>query len=334
MFEFAISRNQQRRPSRRFFVSSTVSCLAHICFLLLLIQYPQLLRGGMYHRFHALSALTNLFGSQADDDDKNWRTVTVLRSPMMEPSAATIKKYLHPDDGKGSGSAPVKIRWGDEERAALENARRMARLEQDSKAQVVLPPPSEANAAGNQAQAGRSEDSSAASSVVQIDAGKKGTANIPPAAPPPKTDIASNIAPTAIPNGIKPPPPVSQPPKDNVRVFDNEQKALRSPDSGFFDTKGFPLGDYIHLITERIKGKWFIPSNLRNYQGHTTIIFYIGKDGRFTDARIEPATSSDNASLNLAALKAILDSSPFPPLPKGFPGDRVGAKFVLSYNEP
>ncbi len=97
---------------------------------------------------------------------------------------------------------------------------------------------------------------------------------------------------------------------------------------------GFPLNEYANLIKERIKGNWFIPSNLKNSQGHTTIVFYIGKDGRFSNARIEPSASSGNTSLDLAALKAIMDSNPFPPLPKGFPRDRIGAKFVLSYNEP
>jgi len=91
------------------------------------------------------------------------------------------------------------------------------------------------------------------------------------------------------------------------------------------------MGDYATLVIERVKSNWLIPSNLRNSQGSTTIVFYIARDGHFMDARI--VVPSGSSSLDLAALSAIIGSSPFPPLPEGFPADRVGAKFVFSYNE-
>jgi protein TonB len=119
--------------------------------------------------------------------------------------------------------------------------------------------------------------------------------------------------------------------KTETKVFEDQQKAIRTEGSGLFGTKGFPLGEYAHAIIERVKENWMIPSNLRNSQGRTTVIFYIDRDGRFTDARI--ITSSGSSSLDLAALNAVIESNPFPPLPRGFPGDRVGAKFVFSYNE-
>jgi TonB family protein len=290
----------------------------------------------MYHHFHPLSMLSNLMEPEAKEEDKDWRTIAVLRSPMVEPSAATIKKYLHNQEEKGSGQPPVIVRLSKEEQAALQHMPSVPRVREVPKNPVVLPPPNEAvGAGGAQSQAGKSADTSPGSATIQADpnAGKKGAMNLPPIGQPPKTDTANNTAPGSIPNGIKTPPNVPQPAKDAVKVFEDEQKAIHESGSGVFDTKGFPLGDYIDIIKEMIKGNWFIPSNLKNSQGHTTIIFYIGKDGRFTDARIEPSTSSGNTSLDRAALKAILDSK-FPPLPKGFPGDHVGAKFVLSYNEP
>lgn len=342
MFEFAISRNQRRRLSKRIIGSYIVSCLLHLLFILLVIRFPQFFQGGKYHHFHPLSAIANLLGYKtADaDEDKNWRTVAVLRGPMMQPSAATLKRYLHDWDKKGSGSPPVRIRWGNEEKT-LENAPPMPRIRQEPKpiAPVALPSPSEGMAgsttgtASGQPSGGNSGDAASGSSAaIQADSnsGKKGTVNLPPPAPAPKTDTASNNAPNAIPNGVKSPPNNTS--QSSGKVFENEQKAIQSPGSGMFDTKGFAMGDYVNLITACIKGKWEIPSNLRNSQGHTTIVFYIAKNGRFTNVRIiEP---SGNRSLDIAALKAVLDSDPAPALPKGFPGDHVGAKFVLSYNEP
>jgi TonB family protein len=156
----------------------------------------------------------------------------------------------------------------------------------------------------------------------------------------------ANATPRSIPDSIIPPEPVPErrpePPqtaaakpqagaRSTAQVFDTQQKAIQAEGSGLFDTKGFPLGDYAEAIIQRIKGNWYIPSNLRNSQGRTTVIFFIGKDGRYTNAHI--VTSSGSTSLDLAALNAVLVSNPFPPLPSGFPGERVGAKFVFSYNE-
>jgi TonB family protein len=335
MFDFVISKDQQRRSPMRIFASWIISCLVHVCLLLLLIQYPELLRGGMYHRFRPLSAIANLFGTTPPNDEDNWRTVTVLRTPMAEPSAATLRKYLKDWDQKGPDSPPINIRWGNEQKRALQNLPPMPKIIQNPNAPNRLPPPNESPGTG--VSTGNSTESTPASSpTVQVEPNtvKKGTVELPAAGTPSKSEVAGNSAPSSIPQGIKP-PAVTPQPKESVKIFENEQKAIHSPDSGFFGVpEGFPLGDYANMIKERIKGKWFIPSNLKNSQGHTTIIFYIGRDGRFSNARIEPSASSGNTSLDLAALKAIIDSNPFPPLPKGFPGDRIGAKFVLSYNEP
>jgi TonB family protein len=337
MFDFANSLNQRRRPTRRVYISWVASLLAHLFLLCVLIQYPQLLRGGMYHRFHPLSMITSLLNPQSGDDkDDNWRTVAVLRGPMMMPSAATLKKYMYDWNKKGSGLPPVTVRWGDEHKKALENKPPMPRIRPEPKPSIVLPHPSDGGAgtaSTGSPDPGTMDGASAYSPIIRGDAGseKKKPIDLPPPSPAPKSEIAANTAPASIPNGIKPP---TNAPKESVKVFEDEQKAIRSPESGFFDTKGFPLGEYANAIKERIKGNWFIPSNLKNSQGHTTIVFYIGKDGRYANARIEPSASSGNTSLDLAALKAIIDSNPFPPLPKGFPGDHVGAKFVLSYNEP
>jgi protein TonB len=151
--------------------------------------------------------------------------------------------------------------------------------------------------------------------------------------PAPKKADPSNT-PAAIPDKVEPPAPerpaASKP--QSVLTAQDEQKAIETEGSGLFGVpKGFPLGDYADIVIRKIKGNWYIPSNLRNSQGRTTVIFYIGKDGRYTGAHI--VSSSGSTSLDLAALNAVLGSNPFPPLPQGFPGERVGAKFVFSYNE-
>jgi TonB family protein len=312
--------------------------------LLSLIEYPQLLQGGMYHHFRAAALIANLLGEKPDNENENWRTVAVLKSSpdMVEPSAATLKKYLYDWNKKGSGSPAVRIRWGDVKATLLDNAPPMPRVRKGAKEPDLSLPANEIASAGSAPAVagpagGQPGDVSGASTAAPIDssAGRKGTVSLPPPGPTPKSDIASNTAPTKIPDSIPSPPasgPKSRNGMDSAKVFENEQKAIHSPDSGIFDTKGFPLGEYATLIKERIEGKWFIPSNLKNSQGHTTVVFYIDRDGRFMNARI--VTGSGSSSLDLAALNAVLESDHAPPLPKGFPGDHIGVKFVFSYNEP
>jgi TonB family protein len=337
MFEYAISKNQRQKPTNRILASCAASSVVHILLIVTLIHFPQLLQGGMLRRFHIINLITDGLTPKASDDENNWRTVTVLRpqDKMEAPSAEQLKKLLYDWNKKGTGkeAPPIRIRWGNEQKAAF-NSPPPPKIRPQPKAPMPPPPVSESasvtpgSAAETQSPAGKSAENAPGSPVaVRVDpsASKKDVVNLPPPGPPPKSETASNNAPRSIPEGVKQP-------AETYKVFEDEQKAIRSSDSGFFDTKGFPLGEYANLIKERIKGKWNIPSHLQSFQGHTTVIFYIDKNGRYGNARI--VTSSGSNSFDIAALMAVIESDPFPPLPKGFPGNHIGAKFVLSWNEP
>ena len=115
------------------------------------------------------------------------------------------------------------------------------------------------------------------------------------------------------------------------KIFENEASALRSEGSGFFDTRGFELSGYSQFIVDRIKENWLIPSIIRSDSGRTTILFYIEKDGQVTGIRV--VMTSGNKRLDNAALNSVLIAGPFPPLPRDFSGEHIGAKLVFSYNE-
>jgi len=329
MFDFALSRNEKRGPTRRTLISWIASGIVHALLLALLIQYPQMLQGGVYNHFRGL------LGGSSDEEDGNWRTVAILNpSKMIAPSAATLKKLMADLNKEGSGPQPIKVRWGDIQAAQMDRPP-MPRVQQDAKDPKLSLPANELSSGGSAPDPtpGIGDAAAGSSSGNQGDSnsGRQGNLGPPTAGTGPKPAVAdSNIAPSKIPSSIKPsdPPPS---PSAKVKVFEDEKNALRSTDGGFFDTGGFPMDEYANLINEKIMDKWFIPSNLRGSQGHTTVIFYINKSGRALDARI--ITGSGSNSLDLAALNAVLLSDPFPALPKGFPGDHVGAKFVFSYNE-
>ena len=338
MFEYAISRNQRQRPTNRILAACVASSAVHILLLLTIVQFPQLLQGGRLSRFRVISMIADSLTQKTDDREDGWRTVAVLRpqSKMQAPSAEQLKKLLYDWSKKGTEkeAPPIRIRWGDEQKAALkENALPAPKIKQEPKMPTLSPPATESvsTAAGSasetQSPAGKSTDTASGSPVTvrtEPSAGKKDVINLPPPGSPAKSETAGNAPPRSVPEGIKQPP-------ETYKVFEDEQKAIHSTESGFFDTKGFPLGEYATQIKERIKGKWNIPSHLQKFQGHTTVVFYIDTNGRYGNARI--TTSSGNSSFDSAALLAIIESDPFPPLPKGFPGNRIGAKFVLSWNE-
>ncbi len=322
MFDDVISRSRKGAPSRRTLAAVVSSALAHGLLLLLLIEFPQILQGGRGTPFRIL-----LGPSELDPEERQWRTVTLLESParMPMPSADTLRANLPDWDRKGAGAPPIRVRFGDLN-AALADLPPMPKApEEGPKPKVSLPENPVLSGTSASRTAGENLRGAEADSGRPDADGSRAADRNPPRREP-RVAPAPDRAPSRIPDSIPPPsPPRAAKPPDGV--FEDEASALKSPGVGLFDTKGFPLGNYKDIIVERVKGRWFIPSNLKSSQGQTTIVFYIDRGGHFADARI--VASSGNNSLNLAALNAVIESNPFPPLPKGFPGERIGVKLVL-----
>ena len=321
MFEYAISHNRKQPPSRRLLASWIASCAGHVALVLILLEYPQLLRSGFYQMFRQ-PANASLFSP-----DQQWRTTTFVGSKMEMPPLEVLKKYIYDFNRAKANSKPVPpIRV---------NLRRTE--DQPPVAAVLAKPQAPATPGGMTIPlAGAATIPVQPPNPAAGDA--KSTSNAGPPAIPPDT------IPKQIPKGVADPPAASgspagaganqtqarpQPSAPAVTKPQDQQVSMQG--SGLFDTKGFPLEEYANLVMQRVKEKWLIPSNLRYSQGSTTVIFYIGKDGQSVDVHID--VTSGNYSLDIAALQAVIGSNPFPPLPKGFPADRVGARFVFAYNE-
>ena len=321
MFDDVTAISRKGAPSRRTLAAALSSVLMHGLLLLLLIEFPQILQGGRGTPFRVLLGL-----SEPDLEEREWRTVTLLESParMQMPSADTLRRNLPDWDRKGTGAPPIRVRFGDPN-AALVDLPPMPKVpDEGPKPKVSLPE--------NPVLSGTIASRTTGENLrgTETEAGRPDADDSRMADRPPRREPAvgpdPDRAPSRIPDSLPPPGP-SRIAKLPDGVFEDEASALKSPGVGLFDTKGFPLGNYKDIIVERVKGRWFIPSNLKSSQGQTTIVFYIDRDGHFADARI--VASSGNNSLNLAALNAVIESNPFPPLPKGFPGERIGVKLVL-----
>jgi TonB family protein len=98
---------------------------------------------------------------------------------------------------------------------------------------------------------------------------------------------------------------------------------------------GVDFGPYLTRIVQIVKQNWYnlmppsvYPPILK--QGKLSIEFVILKDGKATDMAVR--TSSGDVALDRAAWASITASTPFPPLPKEFPGKVLGLRFYYFYN--
>ena len=88
----------------------------------------------------------------------------------------------------------------------------------------------------------------------------------------------------------------------------------------------FPYAYYIRQVHQKIQERW----NGRAIPGQQpSVVFEIGRDGRLNGVAIDK--SSGNGYYDQAALRAINDASPFPPLPVEYKKSalRIGLQFVF-----
>jgi protein TonB len=91
------------------------------------------------------------------------------------------------------------------------------------------------------------------------------------------------------------------------------------------DQADFKYPVYIERMVMIISMNWFAPS--QSIQKNPVVHFQIERDGSVTDARI--VTSSGLAFVDRAALRAVLASSPLPPLPAEYGGPHLGIQVVF-----
>jgi len=87
----------------------------------------------------------------------------------------------------------------------------------------------------------------------------------------------------------------------------------------------FPYTIYIDRMKTLIGTHWFRP---QVGAGPTaTVHFVIERDGRIHDATVE--AESGNGTFDRAALRAVLEASPLPPLPFGYSGSYLGVRLIF-----
>ncbi len=99
-----------------------------------------------------------------------------------------------------------------------------------------------------------------------------------------------------------------------------------------FGLSSFPFTYYLQIIQDRVSANWFTslidPGVAGQFQ--CIVFFRILRDGRVVDLQIE--VSSGLKSLDLSALRAVQNATPFPPLPREFEGDSLGIHLIFEHS--
>ena len=91
------------------------------------------------------------------------------------------------------------------------------------------------------------------------------------------------------------------------------------------DNPDFRFGYYLDQLLSAIDAKWARPPLGDGVQA--VISFRIERDGSISDLQV--AESSGYNSFDLAALRAVQNASPFPPLPRAYRHDSLGVNLIV-----
>ena len=92
----------------------------------------------------------------------------------------------------------------------------------------------------------------------------------------------------------------------------------------------FPHAWYLRQVTQKIQIEWQRQNRVREPEQKPVVFFEIHRDGSIRPPKVEQ--SSGNAVYDQAALRSVVDASPFPPLPQDWsrPSLRVMMRFDLT----
>ena len=95
------------------------------------------------------------------------------------------------------------------------------------------------------------------------------------------------------------------------------------------DVSDFPFTYYLRQIQRKVSEKWVPPARGSEPGDRVVVRFEIGRDGQVRTPKVE--RSSGNTIYDQSALRAIMDASPFPPLPQEFPAQSLRVHFGFDF---
>jgi TonB family protein len=95
------------------------------------------------------------------------------------------------------------------------------------------------------------------------------------------------------------------------------------------DVSDFPFTYYLRQIQSKISERWSPPRAAAAGGERAVVMFEIGRDGQIKEPKLE--RESGNAVYDQSALRAVVDASPFPPLPPEFKAPSLRIHFGFEF---
>ncbi len=127
----------------------------------------------------------------------------------------------------------------------------------------------------------------------------------------------------------------ASPQQDQTKITKKDQQAIQyglghGISSAQVDAYNFGSPYYLSLVFGKIKDAWENPVQSSSTL-MTTIYFRILRDGSIVEAKVEKTSGID--LFDQSAMRAIITSTPFPPLPNEFSGEYLGIHLEFEYIE-
>jgi colicin import membrane protein len=146
---------------------------------------------------------------------------------------------------------------------------------------------------------------------------RSGEKELPPLAPPAeRRPITAAAKPAETPTEARPTPP----PPAGTPTGSTSGTGVRT-----LDVTDFPHAWYLRQVLTKVEAAWQRQGQIAEPPEKPLVIVEIQRDGSIATPRIEK--SSGNAFYDQAALRAIMEARPFPPLPKDWTRPTLGVMF-------
>ncbi len=155
-----------------------------------------------------------------------------------------------------------------------------------------------------------------------------------PATPaPPRPVEPARVTPAPVPAPAPPPLPaavVARPGPEPLPPGRPDPTTLRTPASNIsLDVSDFPFTYYLRQLQAKISERWAPPRTAAAGGERAIVVFEIGRDGQIKEPSVEK--SSGNAIYDQSALRAVMEASPFPPLPPEFRAPSLRVHFGFEF---
>jgi periplasmic protein TonB len=97
------------------------------------------------------------------------------------------------------------------------------------------------------------------------------------------------------------------------------------------DVADFPFTYYLRQIHTKIGERWAPPRSSTGGGERVVVLFEIGRQGEVQEEKVTIEKSSNNPLYDQAAVRAVIDARPFPPLPADFKGGSLRVHFGFDF---